>query len=601
MKKALITGVYGQDGSFLSELLLEKGYEVYGADVRIMDNPPEYFVKLFANPYFYTQTVDLTDTQSVLNLVTEVRPDEIYNFAAQSNVKVSFDKPELTSDIDAIGVLRILEAIRRAGLTETCRFFQASTSAMFGNATEVPENENTPLHPNDPYAISKVYGYWMTRLYRNAYHMHVCNGILFNHESERRPEIFVTSKIALAAARIAHGLQEKLSLGNLNALRDWGYAKDYVECMWLMLQHEKADDYVIATGEQHSVRDFCTLAFKEAGIDLEWRGEGLDEKGIDKKTGKTVVEVDPNFFRPTEANQMYGDPSKAKNVLGWNPRKTTFEQLVQNMVRKHLKDVRKQAAESGRLSEELPVRLDLAGTWIDQPMVSKYAPGWAITISLEPTFEIKPRFGLGSTIRDTIKKIWPKQVPDMDSEMLARLIFCFANNPENNDGMLSGAQDAIGICVPGLARHYYNNRFWPERIESSDDEDILTWLENHLCMVPMFPRRLECDLMAGKSITKKGVETLAKAAEDCWMYIMQRDLDGFASSFLASFNAQKALFPGMIQSGVQEYIDKYSKRPGVLAWKISGSGGGGYLVLVCHSRADFPSGAVNLHIRREKL
>ena len=358
MKKALITGVYGQDGSFLSEFLLEKGYEVYGADVRIMDNPPDYFVKLFANPNFHTQTVDLTDTQSVLNLVTEVRPDEIYNFAAQSNVKVSFDKPELTSNIDAIGVLRILEAIRRAGLMETCRFFQASTSAMFGNATEVPENENTPLHPNDPYAISKVYGYWMTQLYRNAYHMFVCNGILFNHESERRPEIFVTSKIALAAARIALGLQDKLSLGNLNALRDWGYAKDYVECMWLMLQHGKADDYVIATGEQHSVREFCSYAFKEAGIELEWRGEGLEEIGVDKKTGKTVVEVDPKFFRPTEANQMYGDPSKAKTVLGWNPRKTTFEELVQNMVRQHVKEVRKQAAESGRLSGELPARLD---------------------------------------------------------------------------------------------------------------------------------------------------------------------------------------------------------------------------------------------------
>lgn len=601
MKKALITGVYGQDGSFLSELLLEKGYEVYGADVRIMDNPPDYFTRLFANPNFHTQTVDLTDTQSVLNLVTEVRPDEIYNFAAQSNVKVSFDKPELTSNIDAIGVLRILEAIRQAGLAETCRFFQASTSAMFGNAIEVPENEDTPLHPNDPYAISKVYGYWMTQMYRKAYNLFVCNGILFNHESERRPEIFVTTKIASSAARIAQGLQDKLSLGNLNALRDWGYAKDYVECMWLMLQQEKADDYVIATGEQHSVREFCTLAFKEAGIDIEWQGEGLDEKGVDKKTGNIVVEVDPKFFRPTEANQMYGDPSKAKNILGWNPRKTTFEQLVQAMVRQHMKAVRKQIAANRRLSEELPARLDLAGTWIDQPFVSKLAPGWAITISLEPTFEVKPRYGMGTSIRNAIKKIWPKQVPDMDPEMLARLVFCFENNPEKNDGMLSGAQDAIGICTPGLARHYYNQHYWPERIESNDEEGILTWLENHLCMIPMFPRRPNCDLMAGKNVTIKGVENLAKAAENCWKYIMDRDLNGFATSFLASFEAQSTLFPGMIQPGVQEYIDKYSKIPGVLAWKISGAGGGGYLVLVCQSRADFPTGAIEVYIRRGKM
>lgn len=601
MKKALITGVFGQDGSFLSELLLEKGYEVYGADVRIMDNPPDYFTRLFANPNFHTQTVDLTDTQSVFNLVSEVRPDEIYNFAAQSNVKISFDKPELTSDIDAIGVLRILEAIRKAELAETCRFFQASTSAMFGNATEVPENELTPLHPNDPYAISKVYGYWMVNLYRNAYKMYACNGILFNHESERRPETFVTCKIASAAARIAQGLQDKLSLGNLNALRDWGYAKDYVECMWLMLQQKEADDYVIATGEQHSVREFCTLAFKEVGMDLEWRGEGLAEKGIDKKTGKTVVEVDPCFFRPTEANQMYGNPSKAKNVLGWNPRKTTFEQLVQAMVRQQIKTVRKQIASNKRKSEELPARLDLAGTWIDQPFVSKFAPGWAITISLEPTFEVKPRYGLGTSIRNAIKKIWPKQVPDMDPEMLARLVFCFENNPEKSDGMLSGAQDAIGICTPGLARHYYNQHFWPERIESNDDEGILTWLEDHLCMIPMFPRKPNCDLMSGKKITKKKVEALTKAADNCWSAIMKRDLVEFGNAFLASFEAQIAMFPGMIQSGVQDYIDRYSSEPGVLAWKISGAGGGGYLALVCQSRSNFPKGSIELHIRRDSL
>jgi hypothetical protein len=336
-------------------------------------------------------------------------------------------------------------------------------------------------------------------------------------------------------------------------------------------------------------------------MDLEWNGEGLDEKGIDKKTGKTVVEVDPKFFRPTEANQMYGDPSKAKSVLGWNPRKTSFEQLVRNMVRQHIKEVRKQTVGSKSQSEELPARLDLAGTWIDQPMVSRLAPGWAITISLEPTFEIKPRLGLGTTIRDTIKKIWPKQVPNMDPEMLARLVFCFANNPENNDGELSGAQDAIGICMPGLARHFYNQRFWPERIESNDDEGILSWIEEHLCMIPMFPRRPDCDLMEGKDITRQKVEALAKAAEDCWEYIMQRDLSGFASSFLASFKAQTALFPGMIQPGVQEYIDKYSQMPGVLAWKMSGAGGGGYLVLVCQSHDAFPAGAVEVHIRRGKM
>ncbi len=337
MKKALITGVFGQDGSFLSELLLDKGYEVFGADVRIMENPPDYFMKLFANPRFHTQTVDLTDTQSVYDLISNIQPDEIYNFAAQSNVKISFDKPELTSDINAIGVLRILEAIRKAELIGTCRFFQASTSAMFGNTDEVPENENTHLQPNDPYAISKVYGYWMVNLYRKAYKMFACNGILFNHESERRPETFVTSKIALAAVRISQGLQDKLYLGNLNSLRDWGYAKDYVECMWLMLQQPTADDFVIATGEQHSVREFCSLAFKELGMDLEWTGEGLSEKGINKKTREIVVEVDPKYFRPTEANQMYGDPTKAKKQLSWEPRTTTFEQLVQIMVRKHVK------------------------------------------------------------------------------------------------------------------------------------------------------------------------------------------------------------------------------------------------------------------------
>ena len=341
MKKALITGVYGQDGSFLSELLLEKGYEVYGADVRIMNNPPDYFVKLFANPNFHTQTVDLTDTQSVLNLVTDVRPDEIYNFAAQSNVKVSFDKPELTSNIDALGVLRILEAIRQVGLTESCRFFQASTSAMFGNATEVPENENTTLHPNDPYAISKVYGYWMTQMYRKAYNMFVCNGILFNHESERRGETFVTRKITLAAARIAQGYQDKLYLGNLNSLRDWGYAKDYIECMWLILQQPEPDDFVIATGEYHTVREFTTLAFKEVGIELEWRGDGVDEKGYDKKTGKPLVEVDPKYFRPAEVDQLLGNPAKAKAKLGWNPQKTSFPELVKIMVQHDMKFVKK--------------------------------------------------------------------------------------------------------------------------------------------------------------------------------------------------------------------------------------------------------------------
>ena len=341
MKKALITGVYGQDGSFLSELLLEKGYEVYGADVRIMDNPPEYFVKLFANPNFYTQTVDLTDTQSVLNLVTEVRPDEIYNLAAQSHVKVSFDVPEFTADADAMGVLRLLEAVRIAGLADTCHIYQASTSELYGLVQEVPQKETTPFYPRSPYGVAKLYGFWIMKNYRESYGMYCCNGILFNHESERRGETFVTRKITLAAARIAQGFQDKLYLGNLNSLRDWGYARDYVECMWLILQQPKPDDYVIATGQYHTVREFCTLAFKEVGIELCWEGEGVDEKGIDVATGKVLVEVDPKYFRPAEVDQLLGDPSTAKKVLGWNPQKTSFEELVSIMVKHDMKKVKK--------------------------------------------------------------------------------------------------------------------------------------------------------------------------------------------------------------------------------------------------------------------
>ena len=341
-KKALITGVTGQDGSYLAEFLLEKGYEVHGVIRRSSTDYRERIAHLEGQPGFHLHYGDLGDSLSVFQVVASVRPDEIYNLAAQSHVQVSFDSPEFTADVDATGVLRILEAIRQTGLAETCRMYQASTSELYGKVEEVPQNENTPFHPYSPYAVAKQYGYWIVREYRDAYNMFCCNGILFNHESERRGETFVTRKITLAAARIRQGKQEKLYLGNLSSLRDWGYAKDYVECMWLILQNERPDDYVIATGVQHIVREFCQLAFREAGIELEFVGEGAEEEGIDKATGRVLVEVSPDFYRPTDVVNLWGDPTKAKATLGWNPTRTSFEELVRIMV-EH--DMRKVAAD----------------------------------------------------------------------------------------------------------------------------------------------------------------------------------------------------------------------------------------------------------------
>ena len=349
MKKALITGVTGQDGSYLSELLLEKGYEVHGIIRRSSVDYRDRIEHLEGHPRFFLHYADLADSMSLVKVIGKIRPDEIYNLAAQSHVQVSFDVPEFTADVDAVGVLRVLEAVRFCGLTDTCRIYQASTSELFGKVEELPQSETTPFHPYSPYAVAKLYGFWITREYREAYHMFCCSGILFNHESERRGETFVTRKITLAAARIAHGLQDRLVLGNLSSLRDWGYAKDYVVCMWLMLQNEKPDDYVIATGEQHSVREFATLAFRFAGIELMWQGEGVDEKGIDRATGRVLVEVSPEFYRPTDVVNLLGDPSKAKRELGWNPRATSFEEIVRRMV-EH--DMEKAAAERAARTEQ---------------------------------------------------------------------------------------------------------------------------------------------------------------------------------------------------------------------------------------------------------
>lgn len=333
MKTALITGITGQDGSFLAEFLLDKGYDVHGTIRRSSVDFRERIAHLEGHPNFHLHYADLGDSMSIMQVVAKVKPNEIYNLAAQSHVQVSFDSPEFTADVDATGVLRILEAVRLCGLADNCRIYQASTSELYGKVEEVPQNEKTPFHPYSPYAVAKLYGFWIVKEYREAYNMYCCSGILFNHESERRGETFVTRKITLAAARIAQGKQEKLYLGNLSSLRDWGYAKDYVECMWLILQQPKPDDYVIATGEQHSVREFCLLAFKRAGIELEFVGEGENEKGIDKATGKVVIEVSPDFYRPTDVVNLWGDPTKAKNELGWDPtKKTSFEQLVNLMV-----------------------------------------------------------------------------------------------------------------------------------------------------------------------------------------------------------------------------------------------------------------------------
>lgn len=333
MKKiALITGITGQDGSYLAEFLLEKGYEVHGTIRRSSVDFRERIAHLEGMPNFHLHYADLGDSMSVLGVIGKVRPTEIYNLAAQSHVQVSFDSPEFTADVDAVGVLRVLEAVRQLGLTDCCRIYQASTSELYGKVEEVPQNENTPFHPYSPYAIAKQYGFWIVKEYREAYNMYCCSGILFNHESERRGETFVTRKITLAAARIKQGKQDKLFLGNLSSLRDWGYAKDYVECMWLILQQDKPDDFVIATGIQHSVREFCYYAFKRVGIELEFKGEGTDEKGIDKATGRVLIEVSPDFYRPTDVVNLWGDPTKAKAKLGWNPNKTSFEELVNLMV-----------------------------------------------------------------------------------------------------------------------------------------------------------------------------------------------------------------------------------------------------------------------------
>ena len=331
-KVALITGITGQDGSYLAEFLLDKGYEVHGTIRRSSVDYRERIAHLEGTPNFHLHYADLGDSMSILGVVGKVRPTEIYNLAAQSHVQVSFDSQEFTAAVDAVGVLRILEAVRQLGLKDCCRIYQASTSELYGKVEEVPQNENTPFHPYSPYAVAKQYGFWIVKEYREAYDMFCCSGILFNHESERRGETFVTRKITLAAARIKQGKQQKLYLGNLSSLRDWGYAKDYVECMWLILQQPQAEDFVIATGEQHSVREFCLHAFSRVGIELEFQGEGINEKGIDKATGNVIIEVSPDFYRPTDVVNLWGDPTKAKAKLGWNPSKTSFQELVNIMV-----------------------------------------------------------------------------------------------------------------------------------------------------------------------------------------------------------------------------------------------------------------------------
>ncbi len=341
MKRALITGITGQDGSFLAELLLSKGYEVHGIVRRASISHTARIDHILDQIKLHYG--DLTDFQSIIRTIDEVHPDEIYNLAAQSHVQVSFDVPEYSSDVNALGVLRILEAVHMLGMDKMCRIYQASTSELYGRVEETPQRETTPFHPYSPYAIAKQYGYWMVKEYREAYGMFAVNGILFNHESERRGESFVTRKITRAAGRIACGLQDKLQLGNLDSKRDWGYAKDYVECMWLMLQHSVPEDFVIATGVQHTVREFTTLAFAHDGIELEWQGSGLDEKGIDTSTGRVLVEVDSKWFRPTDVNDLWGDPAKAKKVLGWNPQKTSYKDLCTIMAEYDLRLARKEA------------------------------------------------------------------------------------------------------------------------------------------------------------------------------------------------------------------------------------------------------------------
>lgn len=349
-KVALITGITGQDGSYLAEFLIEKGYEVHGIIRRSSSFNTGRIEHLYLDEWVRDMHQkrlinlhygDMTDSSSLIRIIQTVKPDEIYNLAAQSHVKVSFDVPEFTAETDAVGTLRLLEAVRILGMEKKTKIYQASTSELFGLVQEVPQKETTPFYPRSPYGVAKLYGFWITKNYRESYGMFAVNGILFNHESERRGETFVTRKISLAVARIAQRMQEKLYMGNLDSLRDWGYARDYVECMWLILQHPVPEDFVIATGEMHTVREFCTLAFAEVGIDISWEGTGVDEKGIDKATGKVLVEVDPKYFRPAEVEQLLGDPSKAKNLLGWNPRKTSFEELVKLMVEHDMRFVKK--------------------------------------------------------------------------------------------------------------------------------------------------------------------------------------------------------------------------------------------------------------------
>ena len=350
MKVALITGINGQDGSYLAELLLEKGYVVHGIIRRSSTFNTEriehlYIESLIKDLHNKQQIKlhygDMTDSTNLIRLVQQIKPDEIYNLAAQSHVKVSFELPEYTAETDGIGTLRLLEAVRICGLEEKTKIYQASTSELYGKVQEIPQTETTPFYPRSPYGVAKIYAFWITKNYRESYNIFAVNGILFNHESERRGETFVTRKITLAAARIKHGLQEKLYLGNLNSLRDWGYAKDYVECMWLMLQQDVPEDYVIATGEQHSVREFCELAFKEVGVDIIWEGKEENEKGVCKATGKTIIEVDPNYYRPAEVETLLGNPAKAKQNLGWNPNRTSFEELVKIMVQHDLNYVKR--------------------------------------------------------------------------------------------------------------------------------------------------------------------------------------------------------------------------------------------------------------------
>ncbi|KDR53530.1 GDP-mannose 4,6-dehydratase [Hoylesella loescheii] len=349
-KVALITGITGQDGSYLAELLTEKGYDVHGLLRRSSSFNTGRIEHLYLDEWVRDMKkqrpinlhwADMTDSSSLIRIIGEVRPTEIYNLAAQSHVKVSFEVPEYTADVDATGVLRLLEAVRICGLEKQCRIYQASTSELYGKVQEVPQKETTPFYPRSPYSVAKLYGYWIVKNYRESYGMYCCNGILFNHESERRGETFVTRKITLAACRIKQGFQDKLYLGNLDAKRDWGYAKDYVECMWMMLQQEQPEDFVIATGEMHTVREFCELAFKEAGIDIRWEGQGVNEKGIDTQTNRVLIEVDPKYFRPCEVEQLLGDPTKAKTMLGWNPTKTSFRELIKKMVEHDMLFVKK--------------------------------------------------------------------------------------------------------------------------------------------------------------------------------------------------------------------------------------------------------------------